>query len=222
MNNNNSTVVDCRDLAHWLTDWLSLCPDFQEEKFVMLSREWKWAFSKDLVSFFSFSDQICLSPNSVFLVQKGCIYYPFYLWKGQLFGKRKAIMEVHIVRGCQTKVNGACGNFGKIGFLSTCTRSLYWLQGSGCTAGFLPSKTALYSVPMCLLLHTELWPDICWWHKIVAFLQTPFATAIAHQRFVWFGGFSLVGYQFLSELQHFTALTSRLCSISSASVCQSP
>lgn len=39
--------------------------------------------------FFFLSDQICLSPNSVFLLQKGCIYYPFYLRKGQLLAKEK-------------------------------------------------------------------------------------------------------------------------------------
>jgi hypothetical protein len=105
---------------------------------------------------------------------------------------------------------------GKIGFLSSFTRSLYWLQGSGCTAGFFPSKTALYSVPMCLLLHTELWPDICWWHKMWHFCNCNFPEICLIWCF-FFGGLSI-----LSELQHFTALTSRLCSISSASVCQSP
>lgn len=72
----------------WHTHWLSLCPDFQEEKFVMLSSEWKWAFSKDLVSFFSFWPDLLVT-QQCFSSTKSCIYYPFYLWKGQLLAKEK-------------------------------------------------------------------------------------------------------------------------------------
>lgn len=106
---------------------------------------------------------------------------------------------------------------GKIGFLSTFTRSLYWLQGPGYTAGFFRSKTALYSVPMCLLLHTELWPDICWWHKMWHFCNSICNCNFPEICLIW-----CFFLWWVINFVRITALTSRLCSISSASVCQSP
>jgi hypothetical protein len=67
------------------------------------------SFFKGSGEFFFLSDRICLSPNSVFLYKK--LYLLSFLFvERTAIGKREAIMEVHIVRGFQTKVNDACGN----------------------------------------------------------------------------------------------------------------